>query len=140
MFLQVFDCSIASYADDKTAYTSDNYLDTIFKLQNSSNTLPQWFEDNFMEANPHKCRLLVTNNDLVSIKLKGFHIKNSSGEEKLLGKKFSTQLSFESHVSSLYEKTSQKLHPLERVVNYVDFDKRKYLMNAFITSNSANVC
>ena len=41
---------------------------------------------------------------------------------------------FDSHVKSLCKKTSQKLKPLSRVPCQLDFNQRKLLLNAFITS------
>ena len=69
----------------------------------------------------------------VSAKIGKFVISNSN-EEKLLGIKIDTKLSFENHVSSLCKKASQKLHALARIVNYMDLSKRKSLMKAFVTS------
>ena len=69
----------------------------------------------------------------VSAKIGKFVISNSN-EEKLLGIKIDTKLSFENHVSSLCKKASQKLHALARIVNFMDLGKRKSLMKAFITS------
>ena len=43
-------------------------------------------------------------------------------------------LNFDSHVKSLCKKASQKLNPLSRVAYQLDFNQRKLLMNAFITS------
>ena len=41
---------------------------------------------------------------------------------------------FDSHVKSLCKKASQKLNALSRVAYQLDFNRRKLLMNAFITS------
>ena len=86
-----------------------------------------------MKANADKCHLLVTTDTNVTAKIGEFDVKNSR-EEKLLGVKIDSQLSFENHVSSLCKKASQKLHALARVVNFMDLAKRKSLMKAFITS------
>ena len=86
-----------------------------------------------MKANADKCHLLVTRDTDVTAKLGEFDVKNSR-EEKLLGVKIDSKLSFENHVSSLCKKASQKLHALARVVNFMDLAKRKSLMKAFITS------
>ena len=83
--------------------------------------------------NADKCHLLVTTKRSVSANIGEFVINNSN-EEKLLGIKIDTKLSFENHVSSLCKKASQKLHALARIVNYMDLSKRKSLMKAFITS------
>ena len=44
------------------------------------------------------------------------------------------KLMFDSHVKSLCKKASQKLIALSRVAYQLDFNQRKLLMNAFITS------
>ena len=86
-----------------------------------------------MKAKADKCHLLVTRDTDVTAKIGEFDVKNSR-EEKLLGVKIDSKLSFENHVSSLCKKASQKLHALARVVNFMDLAKRKSLMKAFITS------
>ena len=49
-----------SYADDNTPYTTENDMeDVIFKLQNSSKILFQWFMDSKMKANPDKMSLYL---------------------------------------------------------------------------------
>ena len=46
---------IASYADDRTLYTTGNLIEEVIqKLENAAQTLFQWFSDNQMEANPDK--------------------------------------------------------------------------------------
>ena len=67
----------------------------------------------------------------VQLRLK-IYFKNST-EEKLLGVKFDSNLSFESHVTSLCKKASQKLHALARISHYMDLNKRRNLMKALIT-------
>ena len=86
-----------------------------------------------MKANVDQCNLSVTRNTDVTAKIGDFDVRNSR-EEKLLGVKIDSKLSFENHVSSLCKKASQKLHALARVVNFMDLAKRKSLMKAFITS------
>ena len=52
--------NFASYADGNTPYTIGNDMeDVIFKLQNSSKILFQWFKDNQMKVNPDKSDLSV---------------------------------------------------------------------------------
>ena len=77
--------------------------------------------------------LLITRDTDVTAKIEEFDVKNNR-EEKLLGVKIDTKLSFENHVSFLCKKASQKLHALARVINFVDVAKRKSLIKAFITS------
>ena len=86
-----------------------------------------------MKANADKFHLLVTRDTDVTVKVGEFDVK-SSREEKLLGVKIDSKPSFENHVSFLCKKTSQKLHTLARVVNFMDLAKLKSPMKAFITS------
>ena len=134
MFYDIDKWDIASYADDNTPYISDfNLEEVIQKLELTTNNLFEWFKNNHMKANADKCHLLVTRDTDVTAKIGEFDVKNSR-EEKLLGVKIDSKLSFENHVSSLCKKASQKLHALARVVNFMDLAKRKSLMKAFITS------
>ena len=86
-----------------------------------------------MKANADKCHLLVSSNESCTAKIEDFSIKSST-EEKLLGVKFDSNLSFENHVTSLCKMASQKLHALARISHYMDLNKRRNLMKAFITS------
>ena len=88
-----------------------------------------------MKANSDKCHLLVTRDTDVTAKILKFDVKNSR-EEKLLGVKIDTKLSFENHLFSLCKKASQKLRAITRVVNFIDVAKRKSLMKAFINPSS----
>ena len=86
-----------------------------------------------MKTNADKCHLLVSSDESCTDKIEDFNIKSST-EEKLLGVKFDSNLSFESHITSLCKKASQKLHALTRISYYMDLNKRRNLMKAFITS------
>ena len=122
-FYDIDYCNITSYDDDNT-YTSDfNLREVIQKLELITNNLFEWFKNNHMKANADKCHLLVTRDTDVTAKIGEFDVKNSR-EEKLLGVKIDSKLSFENHVSSLCKKASQKLHALARVVNFMDLAKR----------------
>ena len=59
---------------------------------------------------------------------------HESPEEKLLGIIFDKTLSFKAHVTSLYKKANQKLHALSRIAHYMDSEKLKHVMKAFILS------
>ena len=55
LFFEMNDVDFSSYADDNTPFFVGNDLDeVIFKLQNASITLFQWFKDKQMKANPDK--------------------------------------------------------------------------------------
>ena len=85
-----------------------------------------------MKANVDKCHLLVSSDESCTAKIEHFSIKNST-KQKLLGVKFDSNLSFESHITFLCKTASQKLHALARISHYMDLNKRRTLMKAFIT-------
>ena len=64
----------------------------------------------------------------------GNEIISNSGNEKLLGVTFDNKLCFDAHVTKLCQKAGQKLHALARISNFMSLEKRKLLMNSFITS------
>ena len=80
-------------------------------LEEASEILFTWFNDNLMKINTEKCHLLVSINNTVKIKMGNFDITNSKSE-KLLGVKFDQKLSFDDHISELYKKASRKIHAL----------------------------
>ena len=134
IFFDIIECDIASNADDNTPYNFNFSLGSVISnLEKSNNSLLNWFRENHMKANADKCNLLVSSNESCTAKIEDFSIKNST-EEKLLGVKFDSNLSFENHVTSLCKKASQKLHALTRISHYMDLNKRRNLMKAFITS------
>ena len=127
MFCDTDDCNIASYANGNTPSANSNNLDALInKLEESTNNLFQWFRNNHMKANADKCHLLVTGNYEVSANINEFEIE-SSKKEKLLGISIETRLSFQHHITA-----SQKLHALARIAHYMDFEKRRSLMKAFV--------
>ena len=69
----------------------------------------------------------------INISINGSNVENKK-EQKLLGIKFDSSLSFKGHITSLCNKASQKLHALAVIVNYMNLPKRKVLMKVFITS------
>ena len=130
LFLFVPDISIANYADDNTPHATDKYLETVLKdFEQGSDTLLKWFTANLLKANPEKYHLLVSTNEKRHLKVGEAEISNSKCE-KFLGIKIDSKLMFE----SLCKKASQKLNTLSRVAYQLDFNQRKLLMNAFITS------
>ena len=136
MFFDKYECDIGSYGDDNTSHTYDSDIYTVLsKLKNCADSLFTWFEENHMKPNGHKCLLLVTTKKSTSTNTDRSNITNKK-KQKLLGIKFDSSLSFEGHIGNLCKKASQKLHVLARIVNYMDFPKRKLLMKAFIHPNS----
>ena len=66
-------------------------------------------------------------------KVGGEIILNSSNV-KLLGITIDSALSFDMHVIKLCKKANQKFHALARLSNYMELDKLRLIMKAFIIS------
>ena len=67
-----------SYADDNTPYVSADNIDRFIKfLEEASEILFEWFNDNLMKINTDKCHLLVSTNYSLKAKLGNFHITDS---------------------------------------------------------------
>ena len=110
-------------------------MDILSKLKLQSNILNKWFKDNYMKANPGKHHLLLNaTEETNTLNIEDVCI-NSSNCEKLLGVNIDSNLTFETHVESLCKKASQKLNELLRVIWSLNFNQRKVLLNAFITSH-----
>ena len=70
----------------------------------------------------------------VSVKIGEANVKESK-EEKLLGIIFDQTLSFKQHVKTLCKKASQKFHVLATISYYMDTEKLKQVMQAFVLSH-----
>ena len=124
----------ASSADDSTPNAVGNDMEVvIFKLQNSSKILFQWFMDNQTKANPEKCHFICSTNDSVNFIVENQTIYNSKWE-KFLAVKFDSKLTFNGHIDDICKKARLKLNVLSRIVPYMDFNKKRLLVNAFFMS------
>ena len=88
LLLSIQDTNICNFADDTTIYTCDKNLNSVIaRLENGSNTIVQWFADNFMKLNTDKCHLMVlgrNSNQQVTVNVGNSFTENTE-EEKLLG-------------------------------------------------------
>ena len=83
-----------------------------------------------MKANPDKCHFLCSSNREVSLTIENQIIKNSKFE-KLLGIKLDSKLNFNSHIHEICQKAEQKLNAISRIAPYMDFAKKRLIVNAF---------
>ena len=122
-------------ADDCSPYEFSGSIDeVILKLQNDSLCLLEWYESNYLKPNPDNWHLLLScQGDNYFIKI-GTEIISNSTEEKILGVYFDNKLNFNTHLTKLCKKASQKLHALARMSNLMSIRQRKIIMNAFIHS------
>ena len=131
LFFIMKDVDIASFVDDNTPYLSANDNTSLVKtLEDSACSIFKWFKNNQMQGNAGKWHVLLSTNEKIVTKVDSTEIENSQSE-KLLGVTIDRQLSFEKHINNICGKAKAKLSALSRVVHFINFNKRKKLMNAF---------
>ena len=122
---------LASYADDNTPYAVGNNIEELMvKLQSASKTLFQWFSDYQMKSNPEKCNFICSTSKKKNLIIENKET-NISTQERLLGVKIHSKLSFNIHKDDICKKASLKLNALSRVTHHLDFKKKKLLINSF---------
>ena len=135
IFLFTEGTEITNYADDNTPYACDTTIDLVIaRLEKDLGNLLQWFKFNYFKSNQDKCHLLLNNQSSNSDAKVGGEIILNSSNVKLLGITIYSALSFDMHVIKLCKKANQKFHALARLSNYMEQDKLRLIMKAFITS------
>ena len=86
-----------------------------------------------MKGNTDKYHLLLRKDDTSEIHI-GDSIIKSSTCEKLLGIKIDSKLHFDDHVQDLCNKGNRKLRALAQATPYVNLQKIKVLMTAFVNA------
>ena len=100
-------------------------------LEISSQKLFKWFSNNFMKANMDKSHLLMSFSGISTPLIDGFSI-DSSIKEVLLGITIDKELKFDDHVNNLWKKACQKLNALARITPFMNIEKKRIIMKAFI--------
>ena len=129
LFLVISDIDFSSYADDNIIHDSGNSNNEIISsLKESAEKLLQWFSHNQMKGNTDKCRLIVSTDEPIEIRV-GETLIRSSTCEKLLGVKIDNKRNFDTHVKGLFKKANNKLGALARATPSMSLEKKKLLMN-----------
>ena len=101
LFMIMNNTELASYADENMPYAvANNIEELIVKLQNASKTLFQWFSDNQLKSNQHKCNFIWSTSKKVSLIVENKEINNNT-HERLLGVKIDLKLSFNTHIGDM---------------------------------------
>ena len=136
LFFEVDDTSICNFADDTTPHASGDVLkDVMIQLEHDSNTLLDWFRDNFMTLNEGKCHLLVCGHkhECMFANIGSTRIWEEYSA-KLLGIHIDRDLSFQNHVRILCKSAGRKISMMARIAKYLSVSKRKILMKTFFES------
>ena len=134
LFLIMENIDIESYADANTTCTTGNSIEEVIqRLEKAAKTLFQLFSDNQMKANPDKYHLFCSLKRENSLTIENQIIKNSKFE-KLLNTRLDSKLIFYSHILNICQKTGETLNAISRKTPYMDFAKRRLLVNIFFYS------
>ena len=134
MFYFMEDYKIANYADDSTPFRAKpDHKSVVQELEVSSSILFTWLRNNYLKANTDKSHLLLSRNSNLTANIDG-NIIESVGNQVLLGISIDSNLSFNKHINNFCKKASAKLNAVARIAGYMDFPKRRLIMEAFITS------
>jgi len=139
LYLLIVLCDVFNYADDNTVAcvgTNVNELQT--KLENVSNIMLRWFDDNMMKANPEKFQFIVFNtnskaDDVYTIKINDITL-SSTPIVKLLGIHIDAKLCFGYHISELCSKAGRKINVLSRLSSVLDYEHKLLLFNSFVVA------
>ena len=128
------DLDTASYADDTAIYTVKENKESVTNvLEESSLPLFTWFNNNFMKANSDKSHILLSCSEPSTALIDGSSIESNT-KEILLGITIDRDLKFDEHVNNLCKKACQKLNALVRLAPFMNVDKKRMIMKAFIES------
>ena len=136
LFCKLINTHPCNFADDTSLNAFDMSLENlIFNLENDTLSAIIWFENNFMKLNEDKCHFIIRANTNEHLWVKvGNEIIWESSEEKLLGVTIDKNLNFNTHLSILCNKVSQKVSALARVIKFISFNKKIILLKTFIES------
>ena len=136
LFLFLEETKVCNYVHGTTIYTYGPNVDNVIaNLENDALALSEWFPSNFMKLNKDKCHLMIfgRKSNEVSVKIGEASLKEN--KEELLGIIFDQTLNFNKHIKTLCKKARQKLHALARISCYMDIEKLKQVMQAFVLSH-----
>ena len=134
LFVFTEDYEMVNYADDNTPYVCEGDMNKIIlTLEGTASKLFLWISQNYLKANPDKSHLLLSNNEDRIIYIQSEVIENAKSK-KLLGITFDSDLKFNTHVTNICNKASQKLHALARVSGFMSQNKLIMVMKTFIMS------
>ena len=136
LFYQFSTTHVCNFADDTTLTAlSKNLEELLHNLEYDTQSAIIWFENNFMKLNQDKCHFMITGNIIEHLFARvGDEIIWESTEEKLLGVTIDKNLNFNTHLSILCKKASQKVTVLARIVKLLPFHKRRIILKTFIES------
>ena len=139
IFYFIVQCILYNYADDNTlSYIHKDLLHLKSVLEQESLLLIQWFDKNFMKANPDKFQAICigkkSHDNIDSFQVGQTNIK-CDDNVTLLGINLDYMLKFDTHVSEICKKASQQLAVFKRLGRFLTKQGKLIIYNSFIASN-----
>ena len=136
LFFQLSTTHVCNFADDTSLNAfSKSIEELLHNLEYDTHSAIIWLEINFMKLNQDKCHFMVTGNLNEHLYAKvGDEMIWESAEEKLLGVTIDKKLNFNTHLSTICKKASQKVTVLARIAKTLPFHKRRIILKTFIES------
>ena len=140
IFYFVNEKDICNYADDNTLSVADIDINNIINgLETNISILNTWFLNNSQKLNGGKCQFLIiesaksVRNKNASVKVGNIKVEEKQNG-KLLGITIDNNNCMVEHIKKICKQASNKLNALARISPALSENKRKVLMNSFVTS------
>ena len=123
IFLSLDQSKLCSYADDNTIWIEGTDKEDIStKLEQEMKVINQWFQDNAMQLNGDKCKLMMISSKPSNIEKCSINVNRQITKEedkvKLLGITIDNQLKFDSHIKNVCKEAGKKINALARIAPY----------------------
>ncbi len=130
-------CDIYNYADDNTICIHGSVVDDILsELESVSNVLLEWFELNYLQANPEKFQFMLIHTNKLEYNVNiGNAVLSSEDSVKLLGVYIDHSLNFSMHISETCKKAGRQLNALRRLSRVLSTKDKLLLFECFILSH-----
>ena len=117
-------------------FVYDLNLDVVLtQLEESSELVIAWFQNNYMKLNTDKCHLLVAGHKFEHTWVRVGPDKIWEDHSvKLLGVSIDNKLKFDKHVLNIIKKANSKLSALSRLTKFMTLQKKRTLYKAFAES------
>ena len=129
-------CDTYNYADDNSfGISGKNVIEVIYKLKEISSLLLDWFDSNYLQANPKKFQFILHDKIIRNVALSINESVDLKSQSELLGIKIDAKLSFSQHINELCRKAGRHINVLGRLSKSLSVNGKFQLYNTFIMSH-----
>ena len=134
LFFTLFSVNACNFADDATPFLCDLNLEAaLTQLEECSELVIAWLQNNYMKLNTDKCHLLMAGHRFEHTWVRvGSYKKWEDHSVKLLGVSIDNELKFDKHVLNVIRKANSKLSARSRLTKFITLQKKRMLYKAFV--------